>query len=82
MNDQCTIIKSGQINITGTHKLTVSTHTSKPSGQPAGAAGQPGNPQAAVVEQNKTYAIIEITCQCGQTNRIKCMYENKTEINH
>ncbi len=33
-----------------------------------------GGPQARIVQQNDTEAIVEITCACGTKTRIRCAY--------
>ena len=42
--------------------------------QPAPAAG-PMQARARIAETNAEYALIELTCACGQTTYLRCDYE-------
>lgn len=33
-----------------------------------------GTPQVRIVENNADYAIVEITCQCGDKTQVRCDY--------
>ncbi len=50
----------------------VRTHASSRTHTPAAGACQ----QARIIESNAEYAIIEITCACGQKSHIQCNYAN------
>ncbi len=46
------------------------------SGPTAVATAKPpaGGPQARIVQQNDTEALVEITCPCGQKTQIRCTF--------
>lgn len=40
----------------------------------APSAGTAASPQARVIESTRDYAILEITCSCGQKVTVQCQY--------
>jgi hypothetical protein len=70
------LIKNNQVRDGGTacigageKSAPVRSLTSTPSG------AVPSEPmQARIVESNTDYAIIEVTCSCGQKTHIQCNY--------
>ena len=73
------LIKKDQVRVGGT-ACVGSGEKSAPvrSLTPSGAV--PSEPiQARIVESNTDYAIIEVTCSCGQKSHIQCNYVNTTK---
>ncbi len=67
------------IHILKAHEVEVSGFYSMATGKascPAApdAPGVEGAPQAKIIEQHPQYAILEVTCACGQSLQVKCDY--------
>lgn len=58
----------------GTSHAPVRTNTASRTCSPTAAVAQ----QARIIESNAEYAIIEITCACGQKSHIQCNYADMT----
>jgi hypothetical protein len=73
------LIKNNQIRVGGTAcvgagEKSAPVRSSTPC-VPSGAV--PSEPmQARIVESNTDYAIIEVTCSCGQKTHVQCNYVN------
>ena len=70
------LIKKEQIRVGGTVRIGIGEKNApvRPL-TPSGAV--PHEPmQARIVESNTDYAIIEVTCSCGQKSHIQCNYVN------
>ena len=52
--------------------VSASDETPASAAKPAPAGG--GAQQARGIESNDEYAILEVTCACGQTMHIQCRY--------
>jgi len=69
------VLKKGQVKFGGSVKLEGGAAGGvEPSSGPGGPTAQ----QARIVESNNEYAIIEITCSCGQKTHVQCNYSNLT----
>lgn len=71
MTSTVRILKATEVEVSGTYSLAASRSTS-PAMQ--GATQVQGTPQARIIEQHPHYAVLEITCTCGQTVQVKCDY--------
>lgn len=71
------VLKKGSLRGAQSVTLPVGSAPVLPAGK---AAGRPavGPAQARIVESNSDYAIIEITCSCGQKSFVQCNYGNVT----
>jgi hypothetical protein len=67
------VLKKGQVKVGGSVQLDSVGGVDSAAG-PAGSTAQ----QARIVESNNEYAIIEITCSCGQKTHVQCNYSNLT----
>ncbi|MFA5424026.1 MAG: hypothetical protein WC374_09245 [Phycisphaerae bacterium] len=65
------ILKSSDFEMAGKVQLPGFAANGSPSMKTA-AVSSPA--QAAVVENNSEFALIEVTCPCGQKTVIKCEY--------
>lgn len=77
-----TVLKSAQVLVSGSVRLDIGgvaapvrTSASIQADAHAGGAAQ----EARIVESNSEYAIIEITCGCGDKSLIQCNYAAVTE---
>jgi hypothetical protein len=68
------LLKKGQVKFGGSVQLKGGAGVVEPSSGPGGPTAQ----QARIVESNNEYAIIEITCSCGQKTHVQCNYSNLT----
>ena len=67
------ILKSEDVRLEGQFHLDLAQAASAPGGhQPR--SGVPAAPQARVLENNPEYAVIEVTCTCGASTRLRCEY--------
>ena len=75
------VLKSDQVTIEGSFQLSQAMPGYDPHNNPGGSVPgtvQPHNTtpaQAVIVENHPQYAIIELTCRCGQKTYLKCQYE-------
>ena len=65
------VLKADEVEVSGTYSLATGLST-RPGQQDT--AEVLGTPQARIIEQHPQYAVLEITCACGQTMQIKCDY--------
>jgi hypothetical protein len=68
------VLKKDKVKVGGSVQLESVAGGVESSSGPAGSAAQ----QARIVESNNEYAIIEITCSCGQKTHVQCNYSNLT----
>jgi hypothetical protein len=75
------ILKSDDVKLEGQFHLDVmKTGSNLPAHQHQGGATV--EPKVRIAENNPEFAIIEITCSCGNTVQLRCEYANvKTEEN-
>lgn len=66
------VLKKGQVRFGGSVQLEGGAGVVEPSSGPGGPTAQ----EARIVESNNEYAIIEITCSCGQKTHVQCNYSN------
>jgi hypothetical protein len=71
MKSAIRVLKANEIEVSGIYSLATGRSAS-PALQTA--AGMQDSPQARIVEQHPQYAVLEITCACGQTLQVKCDY--------
>ena len=79
MKSAIRILKADEVEVSGIFSLD----RSQPSGlslQEAPEGGHQGTPQVQIVEQHPQYALLEITCACGQTLQVKCDYEQAMAV--
>ena len=69
------VLKKGKVKVGGSVQLEGGAGGGNPRPAPSGTVAQ----QARVVESNNEYAIIEITCSCGQKTHVQCNYSHLTE---
>ena len=69
------IIKSGDIEIQGSIQLGLAGHSASTpaSGRQAAISA---DPKVAILENTAQFAVLEITCGCGEKIRVKCEYSN------
>lgn len=66
------IIKSSDVKVEGQFRLEID----QPNGQAPRPQNQDGaTPQVRIVENHPEYALIELTCTCGNKSQIKCQYD-------
>ncbi len=67
------ILKSGDAKIEGRFHLNVD-----PGARPAPPQRQNPNlpPQVRIVEKHPEFAVLELTCSCGNKSYIRCEYDN------
>ncbi len=65
------ILKGSNVKIEGQFQLGTGQTTTQSAQRPHLAT-----PQANIIENNPQFAIIEITCSCGEKNQIRCEYPN------
>jgi hypothetical protein len=71
MKSATRVLKAHEVEVSGIYSLA----TGRSSCQAAqDAAGVEGSPQAQIVEQHPQYAVLQVTCACGQTLQVKCDY--------
>ena len=71
MKSAIRILKANEIEVSGIYSLATG-RSANPASQDA--AETQDSPQARIVEQHPQYAVLEITCACGQTLQVKCDY--------
>jgi len=69
------VLKKDKVKVGGSIQLEGGTGGGNSGSTPSGTAAQ----QARIVESNNEYAIIEITCSCGQKTHVQCNYSQLTE---
>ncbi|MCP4452084.1 MAG: hypothetical protein GY809_11525 [Planctomycetes bacterium] len=71
MKSAIRVLKAHEVEVSGIYSLA----TGRPCNQAAeDASGVAGSPQAQIVEQHPQYAVLQITCACGETLQVKCDY--------
>lgn len=65
------ILKADEVAFEGQFQLDVSKGGSN---TPKGGAPAVVAPGARIIESNSEFAVIEITCSCGRTARLRCEY--------
>jgi hypothetical protein len=70
------ILRSNNVKLSGAYQLDIAQGASraKLARQPAG----PLTPKVRIAENRKDFAIIEVSCGCGEIIRIKCNYGSAT----
>lgn len=71
MTSAIRVLKADEVEVSGLYSLATSRSSCLASRD---AAGIQDSPQARIVEQHSQYAVLEITCACGQTLQVKCDY--------
>lgn len=66
------VLKAEDVQLQGTYHLTYG----QSGGVPAAAANTVAGPQVRMLEQHADYAVIEVTCACGTTSRVRCEYRD------
>ena len=77
-----TVIKKDRVRISGTVRLTpedghAPVRTAASAQEDSNAISVPQ--EARVIESNSDYAIIEVTCSCGDKMNIQCNYAAMTQ---
>ncbi len=65
------VLKANKVEVSGTYSLATGSSASTVSSDTTSTQGPA---QARIVEQHSQYALLEITCACGHTMRVKCDY--------
>jgi hypothetical protein len=65
------VVKADDVKIQGTFHLDIG----RPSAAPAKPASAALPPQVRIVEHHADFAVIEVTCGCGTTSRVRCEYQ-------
>ncbi len=68
------IIKAGRIPVTGKYKLQLGQAAAIDKATPARPRLGQGAASAKVINANASYAMIEVTCPCGEKLQLKCRY--------
>lgn len=72
------VLKANNVTMQGQYRLDLgeSTAVATPSraSAPAAAPRPVGGPQVRVVENCPDYAVLEVTCGCGEKSLVKCAY--------
>lgn len=71
MKSAIRILKADEVEVSGVYSLGTGRSSSVTSQD---VTGDQDSPQARIVEQHPQYAVLEITCACGQTLQVKCDY--------
>jgi hypothetical protein len=70
------ILKGDQVQFDGAFQLNSAVSARQPVRKKHMPA--PSIPAGAIiVEQNKEFAIVEVTCSCGKKIPVKCIYANQ-----
>jgi hypothetical protein len=64
------ILKGSDVNIEGRYQLGLGNTAAAPNGRNINLPA----PQVRIVEKQPAFAVIELTCSCGQKTRIRCDY--------
>jgi len=65
------ILRADEVEFEGQFQLDVSNDGSN---TPKGPAPAVVKPDARIIESNSEFAVIETTCSCGRTTRLRCEY--------
>lgn len=68
------VLKSSAVSVSGTVRIGPHIAVGGARGLPAGKTPPTAAPQARLVEKTDTYAVIEVTCGCGQKVSVLCEY--------
>ncbi len=68
------IIKAENSNVQGGFKIALNTPTNNINQRPAGTASKEAACGAVITQVTDQYAIIEVTCACGNKNLIRCEF--------
>lgn len=69
------ILRSDDVELEGQYRLGLLPNESDASGQNSSDAVM-GAPQARIVENGPTYAVVEVTCSCGARVCLRCEYSD------
>ena len=64
------ILKSSQVKIEGQFHLDAGPTPSQRQANPTLAA-----PRVRILENHQEYAVLEVTCTCGNKAHVKCQYD-------
>jgi len=65
------VLRANQVRFVGSRELHIDPATAPKANGPA----EPLAPaRVAIVENTPEYALLEITCACGRTTRVRCQY--------
>jgi hypothetical protein len=67
------VLKGSDVNLEGTFRLDIGRGAAGPANEKNSA---PAAVQVRVIENNSDYALIEVTCGCGEKTQVKCEYAN------
>jgi hypothetical protein len=70
------ILKSSQVRFEGNFHLDLTNHKRE---QKQKCSGPLSNPQLKIIEKNQNFAMIEITCGCGEKILVKCHYSPQNQ---
>jgi hypothetical protein len=70
---QSRILKNDSITVKGTHKIS---HKASTPAAGAGTAANKTQPKAEIIQKEPDFAIIEVTCGCGQKVQLRCDYSS------
>ncbi len=73
------ILKSSDVKLEGRFHLDVDP-INVPSSQEK--AVHSATPQVRIVESCPQFAVLELTCPCGNKSYIRCEYDNAQSVNH
>ncbi|MHC4552277.1 MAG: hypothetical protein ACYSUT_05865 [Planctomycetota bacterium] len=73
------VLKANNVTMQGQYRLDLGAGSAPVATAPiptaAAAAPRPaGGPQVRVVENCPDYAVLEVTCGCGEKSLVKCAY--------
>jgi hypothetical protein len=73
------ILRSSDVKLEGRFHLDVDP-INIPS--PQKKAVNSATPQVHIVESHPEFAVLELTCLCGNKSYIRCEYDNAQSVNH
>lgn len=67
------ILKANQVSTGGQVKLNLNTKAASPTQNTiANSSDAPAMPTVRIVETTDLYTVLEVKCQCGQINLVRC----------
>lgn len=66
------VLKAEDVRLQGTYHLNFG----QSGGVPAATGNAAVGPRVRMIEQHADYAVIEVTCGCGTTSRVRCEYRD------
>ena len=71
MKSAIRVLKAHEVEVSGIYSLATGRSSCLATSDTLGVEG---SPQAQIIEQHPQYAILEVTCACGQSLQVKCDY--------